>query len=38
VTWSGRGRQPGWIKEALAKGKGLDDFLIGKATGRKKKP
>lgn len=27
-TWSGRGRQPGWIKEGLAKGKSLDDFAI----------
>lgn len=30
TTWSGRGRQPGWIKEALKAGKSLDDFLIGK--------
>lgn len=28
-TWSGRGRQPDWIKDALAKGKSLDDMLIG---------
>lgn len=27
-TWSGRGRQPGWIKEGLAKGKALADFAI----------
>lgn len=27
-TWSGRGRQPGWIKEALENGKSLDDFAI----------
>lgn len=27
-TWSGLGRQPGWIKAALAEGKSLDDFLI----------
>ncbi len=27
-TWSGRGRQPGWIKEGLAKGKKLADFAI----------
>lgn len=25
-TWSGRGRRPGWIQEALASGKTLDDF------------
>ncbi|QPH54746.1 H-NS family nucleoid-associated regulatory protein [Pontivivens ytuae] len=27
-TWSGRGRQPDWIKDGLASGKALDDFLI----------
>ncbi len=27
-TWSGRGRQPGWIKEALGKGKKMSDFAI----------
>ncbi len=27
-TWTGRGRQPGWIKDALGSGKSLDDFLI----------
>jgi DNA-binding protein H-NS len=27
-TWSGRGRQPDWMKEALAAGKSKDDFLI----------
>lgn len=29
-TWSGRGRQPQWIKDALAANKSLDDFLIAK--------
>lgn len=28
MTWTGRGRQPGWIKSALADGKSLDDFAI----------
>ena len=28
VTWSGRGRQPKWIKEGLEAGKPLDDFSI----------
>ncbi|WP_210115072.1 H-NS family nucleoid-associated regulatory protein [Roseovarius aestuariivivens] len=28
VTWTGRGRQPKWIKDGLAAGKSLDDFLI----------
>ncbi len=27
-TWSGRGRQPAWIKEALQGGGSLDDFAI----------
>ncbi len=27
-TWTGRGRQPGWIKEGLAAGKSLDYFAI----------
>lgn len=29
-TWSGRGRQPGWIKDAIAEGKPIKDFLIAK--------
>lgn len=28
VTWSGRGRKPGWIKDGLEKGKKLEDFAI----------
>ena len=35
VTWSGRGRQPAWIKEALAAGKSLEEFAI-KGTKPKK--
>ncbi len=27
-TWSGRGRQPDWMKQALAAGQSKDDFLI----------
>ncbi|UWQ95294.1 H-NS histone family protein [Rhodobacteraceae bacterium M385] len=27
-TWTGRGRQPNWIKDALASGKSLDEFAI----------
>ena len=30
VTWTGRGRQPAWIKEGLESGKSLDDFLIAR--------
>lgn len=28
LTWSGRGRKPGWLVEGLAAGKSLDDFAI----------
>ena len=28
VTWSGRGRKPGWISAGLAAGKALEDFAI----------
>lgn len=28
ITWTGRGRKPGWISDALAKGKKLLDFSI----------
>lgn len=27
-TWSGRGRQPGWIKEGLAQGRSLSEFAL----------
>lgn len=27
-TWTGRGRQPRWLTEAMANGKKPDDFLI----------
>lgn len=27
-TWTGRGRQPGWIKDALGNGQSLDAFEI----------
>jgi DNA-binding protein H-NS len=27
-TWSGRGRQPGWIKVGMSKGKKMSDFAI----------
>ncbi len=27
-TWSGRGRQPAWFKEAIASGKSKDDLKI----------
>lgn len=28
LTWTGRGRQPNWIKEGMASGKPLEDFSI----------
>jgi DNA-binding protein H-NS len=28
LTWTGKGRQPGWIKDGLEGGKSLDDFRI----------
>ena len=28
LTWSGRGRKPGWIVEALEAGRSLDDLAI----------
>ncbi|WP_028714456.1 H-NS family nucleoid-associated regulatory protein [Paracoccus sp. J55] len=28
ITWSGRGRKPAWIADALAAGKTLEDFAI----------
>ena len=28
LTWSGRGRQPGWYKDALAEGKSREDLAI----------
>lgn len=31
-TWTGRGRQPNWVKEALENGKALDDLLIVKPS------
>ena len=27
-TWTGRGRQPTWVKDALAKGKSLEDLAL----------
>ena len=27
-TWTGKGRQPNWIKEGIAAGKSLEDFAI----------
>lgn len=32
-TWGGMGKRPGWIHEALAAGKSLDEFLTSKQAG-----
>ena len=32
TTWSGRGRQPAWFKEALEAGTSADDLLIAPAA------
>ncbi|MFG6489614.1 H-NS family nucleoid-associated regulatory protein [Roseateles sp. BYS78W] len=31
-TWGGMGKRPEWIRQALAAGKALEDFLVGKAV------
>jgi DNA-binding protein H-NS len=31
-TWGGMGKRPEWIRQAIAAGKALEDFLITKAT------
>lgn len=31
-TWGGMGKRPEWIRQALAAGKALEDFLIEKAS------
>jgi DNA-binding protein H-NS len=28
LTWSGRGRQPNWVKDEISTGKSLNDFAI----------
>ncbi|MEL6645816.1 MAG: H-NS histone family protein [Pseudomonadota bacterium] len=28
ITWSGKGRQPGWFRDAIASGKTSEDLLI----------
>jgi len=28
LTWSGRGKRPAWVNEALAAGKSLDDLAV----------
>jgi DNA-binding protein H-NS len=42
-SWSGMGKRPGWLREALDAGKQLEDFLTvrgaaGTGASRKKKP
>ena len=33
-TWSGRGKQPRWLKAQLRAGKKLNDLLIDRSTGQ----
>ena len=36
-TWAGRGARPRWLVAAIKGGKKLDDFLIEKSGGRKRR-
>ena len=38
VTWTGRGRQPKWIKEGIAGGKNLEHFLLAPASKKSRRP
>lgn len=33
-TWSGRGPRPQWLRDALAAGRSIDEFAVGRASGR----
>jgi DNA-binding protein H-NS len=36
-TWAGRGAKPRWLVAAIKRGKKLDDFLIDKSVGKKRR-
>lgn len=36
-TWSGRGKQPLWLKAQLRAGKKLDDLLINRSSGQRRR-
>jgi DNA-binding protein H-NS len=36
-TWAGRGARPRWLVDAIKGGKKIDDFLIDKSKGRKRR-
>src|SRR5215813_6135299 len=36
-TWAGRGAKPRWLVAAIQRGKRLDDFLIDKSAGKRRK-
>ena len=36
-TWSGRGKQPRWLKAQLRAGKKLNDLLINRSSGQKRR-
>ncbi|UPK32329.1 H-NS histone family protein [Bradyrhizobium sp. 186] len=36
-TWSGRGKQPRWLKAQLRAGKKLNDLLINRSSGQRRR-
>jgi DNA-binding protein H-NS len=36
-TWAGRGERPRWLVDAIKGGKKLDDFLIDKSAGKRRR-
>lgn len=38
LTWTGRGSQPRWLREAIEGGAALDDFLVAKSGVATKRP
>ena len=36
-TWAGRGARPRWLVAAIKDGKKIDDFLIGKSAGKRRR-
>lgn len=36
-SWSGRGKQPRWLKAQLRAGKKLDDLLISRSSGQRRR-
>jgi DNA-binding protein H-NS len=36
-TWAGRGARPRWLVAAIKRGKKIDDFLIDKSAGKRRR-